>query len=222
MVLGAKILDSKGRVVADAPKADISLAARPFLSGQVQVQRITLVGVQLTLVHMKEGGIRLGAEGDKAGNDVLTRLNDVIEAKGSTTGLQSFAVRNARLAVIDETTGLHAVAPKASLAMAAKGDAIALHFDADVMVSGRTAHVKADVTLPPDKGPTNGTALVTGLDLRGLAANAALFSPLKDIALSVNLAARFSVAPGAHITRADFDVTAVGELPLKALKGGVL
>ncbi len=222
VVLGAKILDSKGRVVADAPKADISLAARPFLSGQVQVQRITLVGVQLTLVHMKEGGIRLGAEGDKAANDVLTRLNDVIEAKGSTTGLQSFAVRNARLAVIDEATGLHAVAPKASLAMAAKGDAIALHFDADVMVSGRTAHVKADVTLPPDKGPINGTALVTGLDLRGLAANAALFSPLKDIALSVNLAARFSVAPGAHITRADFDVTAVGELPLKALKGGVL
>ena len=48
------------------------------------VKRITLVGVQFTLVHMKDGGIRLGAEGDKSGDDVLARLNDVINAKGST------------------------------------------------------------------------------------------------------------------------------------------
>ena len=81
----------------------------PLLSGQVRVQRITLVGVQLSLVHMKEGGIRLGAEGETGANDVLTRLNDVIEAKGSaTSGLKSFAVRNARLALFDEITGLHA------------------------------------------------------------------------------------------------------------------
>jgi len=30
---------------------------------------------------MKDGGVRLGAEGDKA-NDIYARLNDVIEAKG--------------------------------------------------------------------------------------------------------------------------------------------
>ncbi|MGZ5927464.1 MAG: hypothetical protein ACXWLJ_12380, partial [Rhizomicrobium sp.] len=33
VVLGARILDSSKRVVAQAPKADIDLAARPFLSG---------------------------------------------------------------------------------------------------------------------------------------------------------------------------------------------
>ena len=187
------------------------------------VQRITLVGVQLSLVHMKEGGIRLGAEGDKSGNDVLARLNDVIEAKGSSTsGLQSFAVRNAHLTLFDETTGLNVVAPRASLVLSAKGQAIAVHSDADVMISGSRAHVKADVTLPPDKGPIKGNALITGLDLRALAANAALFKPLKDIALSVNLATHFTVAPGAHVTAADFDLTAAGALPLAALKGGML
>ena len=224
VVLGTKILDANGGVVAQAPKADIDLAARPFLSGQIKVQRITLVGVQLSLVHMKQGGIRLGAEGDRSGNNVLSRLNDVIEAKGSTTsGLQSFAIRDARLAVFDETTGLHAVAPHASLVMsAATGEAIAVHFDADVAISGRPAHVKADITLPSDKGPIQGSALITGLDVRALAANSALFSSLKNIALSVNLATRFAIAPGAHIARADFDATAAGQLPLKALKGGTL
>ena len=223
VVLGAKVLDSSGRIVAQAPKADIDLAARPFLAGQIQVRRITLVGVRLSLVHMKEGGIRLGAEGDKGGNDVLARLNDVIEAKGSTTsGLQSFAIRDAHLSVFDETTGLSAISPHASLMLSAKGQAIAVRFDAGVTISGSPAHVKADITLPPDKGSITGNALITGLDLRALAANAAPFKPLKDIALSVNLAIQYTVAPGARVTSADFDLTAAGELPLTSLKGGML
>ena len=222
VVLGAKIFDHNNRVVAEAPKADIDLAARPFLSGQVKVQRITLVGVQLSLVHMKEGGIRLGAEGDRSANDVLARLNDVIEAKGSSTSsLKSFAVRNARLNLFDETTGLKVVAPRANLTLSAKGEAIAVQSDADVTISGRPAHIRADVTLPPAGGPVTGNALITGLDPRALAANAPLFAPLKDIALSVNLATRFKLS-GAKLANAAFDVTAAGEMPLGGLKGGTL
>ena len=158
------------------------------------------MGVELGLVHMKDGGMRLGAESDKNANDVLMRLNDVIEAKGSaTSSLKSFAVRNAKLTLFDEVTGLHFVAPKASLVMSARNDAIGLQFNSDVVVSGDTAHVKADMTLPPDKGPIEGNVLITGLDLRALAANAEMFKPLSKLALSVNLAARYSVAPGAHL-----------------------
>src|SRR4029077_7473303 len=69
VVLGARILDKDGTVVASAPKADIDLAAGPMLQGKVAVRRITLVGVSFSLVHMKDGGIRLGAEGGRA-NDV--------------------------------------------------------------------------------------------------------------------------------------------------------
>ncbi|HEX4117266.1 MAG TPA: AsmA-like C-terminal region-containing protein [Rhizomicrobium sp.] len=219
VVLGAKVLDRNGNVVAEAPKADIDLSARSLFSGDVAVQRITLVGVELGLVHMKEGGVRLGAEGDKNANDVLARLNDVIEAKGSaTSSLKSFAVRNARLTLFDETTGLHVVAPKASLVMSAKANAIGLQFNSDVVMSGDTAHVKAEMTLPPDKGPIEGDALITGLDLRALAANAERFKPLGNIALSVNLATRYSVAQGGHLTSASFDLTAAGALPFAALK----
>ena len=83
VVLGARMFDERGRIVAQAPKADIDLAAAPFLQGKFIVKRITLVGVQLTLVHMKEGGIRLGVEGDKGGDDILARISDVIDANGS-------------------------------------------------------------------------------------------------------------------------------------------
>src|ERR1700691_458987 len=85
-------------------------------------------------------------------------------------------------------------------------------------MSGDTAHVKADMTLPPDQGPIVGDALITGLDLRALAANAEMFKPLGNMGLSVNLAARYSVAPGAHLTSASFDLTAAGGLPFAALK----
>lgn len=223
VVLGAKIFDRNGQVVATAPQADIDLAARPFLSGHVRVQRITLVGVELSLVHMKEGGMRLGAEGDKNANDVLARLNDVIEAKGSaTSSLRSFAVRNARLSLFDEPTGLHFIAPGAVLVMSAKANAIDLRFDSVVMMSGRSAHVRADMSLPPDQGPINGDAMITGLDLRALAANAKMFRALDQMALSVNLAGRYSIAPGARLSAADFDLTAAGSLPLAALKGKMI
>ena len=187
------------------------------------MQRITLVGVQLSLVHMKDGGIRLGAEGDKGSNDVLARINDVIEAKGSSTSsLKSFAIRNARLKLFDETTGLSMTAPKASLVLSAKDQAIAVHFDAGVVMSGFPANIRADVTLPPGTGPVQGSALITGLDLRALARNAPLFARLKDIALLVNVATHFTVAPGAHITQADLDLTAAGSAPLAGLKDGTL
>ena len=121
--------------------------------------------------------------------------------------------------LFDEITGLNVIAPRASLVLSAKGNAIAVHFDADVMISGQPAHVKADVTLPPDKGPITGNATITGLDLRALAANAPLFQPLKDIALSVNLSTHFTVAPGAPCHRGRFRSHRRGRAALGGAQG---
>ena len=219
VVLGTRILDQDGQVVVQAPKADIDLAAAPFLKGQFLIKRITLVGVKLTLVHTKDGRIRLG--GDKGADDVLARLNNDINANGSSTSsLDSFAVRDADIGVFDEVTGLSARAPHASLALSAKGRA--LSFDADVEMSGRAAHVKADVALPADKGPISGSATVSHLDLRALGARAPMFKPLANIALLVDLTTRFTVAPGGHLTRADFDLGAAGTVPANWLKDKTL
>ena len=228
VVLGARVLED-GRVVAQAPKADIDLAAAPFLKGEFVVKRITLVGVQLNLVHMKDGGLRLGREGDKP-NDLLARINDLLKANGSTTtSLQSFAVRNANIAVFDEITGLDVIAPRASLALTArKGGALGAAFDADVTLAGQSAprpvpaHVKVDLNLPSGKGPFTGDATITRLDLRNLGAQAPMFASLRNIALLVDLSTRFTVAEGGHITRTDFDLTADGEMPFHALTSKAL
>ena len=104
---------------------------------------------------MKNGGVRLGAEGDKA-NDIYDRLNDVIQAKGSTSSsLKSFAVRDANLTLFDEVTGLNLTAPRADLSITAQGKQHRpLSFNADVnRQPGKPAHVKADLLLPADTGP---------------------------------------------------------------------
>jgi len=222
VILGARMFDSGGRIVAQAPKADIDLAARPFLSGRFVVQRITLVGVQLALVRMQNGGLRLGVEADKGGEDLIQKLSDVINKSGGPSSLQSFAVRDARLAIFDEPTGIFVVAPRAALNMKAKGAAIEAEFDADVEISGRRSHLAADLTLPPRDGPPSGTLTVTGLDLRALAANAPKFAFLKDIPVIAGLSSRFAFAAGGKLARADFDATAEGDVPIALLKGKVL
>jgi hypothetical protein len=223
VVLGARITDSKGRIVASAPKAAIGLAAAPFLRGRFVVKRITLEGVQFTLVHMKNGRIRLGSQKDAGEDDIIGRISDVIDARGSeSSSLESFAVRDAKLGFYDEVTGLNLTSPRANLMLRSKGDTIGTSFDADVAISGRTSHVTADLTLPPDKGPVLGSVAITGLDLRALGANAPFFSGVKNLPVVASASTEFRIDPGGRLASAAFDITARGEIPFAAMTGKAL
>ncbi|MCU1464027.1 MAG: hypothetical protein JWO37_4102, partial [Acidimicrobiales bacterium] len=223
VVLGTRIADSKGRIVASAPKAVIGLAAAPFLQGKFVVKRITLVGVQFTLVHTRDGRIRLGTQKDVGGDDIIGRISDVIDARGSeSSSLESFAVRNAKLGLYDEFTGLSLTSPRANLVLRSKGDTIGTSFDADVVISGRTSHVTADITLPPSKGPVLGTVSVTGLDLRALGANSPFFAGVKNLPVVASASTEFRVEPGGKLGFAAFDIIARGEIPLAAMKSKAL
>ena len=86
---------------------------RPAPPGQGVVQRITLVGVQLTLVRTMDGGLRLGVEKDKNQRDIFSRITDAItQEQRQRSSLKAFAVRDARLAFYDEPTALFLVAPE--------------------------------------------------------------------------------------------------------------
>ncbi len=223
VVLGARMFDANGRIVAQAPKADIDMAARPLLSGRFVVRRVTLVGVQLALVRMMDGTVRLGVASDKGGDDIIEKIREIINRNSSgPSALQSFAVRDARLAVHDEPTGLFLVAPRAALNIRPQGEAIAAAFDAEVEISGKKARIGADVTVPPNDGPISGSFTVTGLDLRALAANTPKFAALKDIALVANVSSRFRFGPGAKLDFAEFDATAKGETPFGLYKTPLL
>ena len=108
VVLGARVFDSHQRIIAQAPKAEIGLAAGPFIRGKISIRRIALVGVQLTLVHTKDGRLRLGVEQDGSqSDDSLERIREALSKSGSgASSLKTFAIHQARLAFYEEQTGL--------------------------------------------------------------------------------------------------------------------
>jgi len=220
VILGTRVFDRDGRIIAQAPKADIDLAARPLLSGQFDVKRIVLVGVQLTLVRTAEGALRLGVERDSQERDILKRISDALKANhGSTSSLQSFAVRRARLAFYDEATRLFVVAPRADFRLARVDHHLAAAVDAAVEISGRPAHVSADIVFPPENGPVKADVEITGFEIQSLADNSANFAAIRDTALKLNLNGSF-VIDGPRVVSARFAATANGTLVVPDLKDG--
>ena len=220
VILGARIFNSEGRIIAQAPKADIDLAAGPFLKGKIVIKRIALVGVQLTLVRTAQGGLRLGMEKDKGEHDILSRISDAIAASnGKTASLESFAIRNARLAFFDETTGLFVVAPHADFRLTTVGKNLDATIDAAIEISGHPAHIAAEITFPPGKGKVEGAIAVTGFEIGALAANSKTFAAVKDTLLKVDLSASFSVL-GSHLVSADFGASARGAFAVPGSKNG--
>ena len=198
VILGARVLDGQQRIIAQAPKAEVDLAAGPFLRGHVVVQRIALVGVQLTLVRTQTGALRLGLGRDAGDNDVLERIREAISrSKGNDTSLQTFAVRHARLAFYDEGTGAFIVSPDANFALSTgegapqPSGALEASVDAALEISGQPSHLVANLRLPQKNGPVSGDVSVTGLDLKALGQNARSFSFLVPFDLTTDVTGSF-------------------------------
>ncbi len=218
VVLGARVFDSHQRIIAQAPKAEIGLAAGPFIRGHIVVRRIVLVGVELTLVHTKDGQLRLGIEQDRNQSNVLERIREALSKNGSgASSLKTFAIHQARLAFYEEETGLFLVSPEANLEVstgqndvAHRGEVIVASLNARVEVSGRPAHIVADINIPHDTSHVTGDLSVTGLSLGGVAANAKFFSFLAPFALTTDISGAFALDHGQRLTLSDFGIDATG------------
>jgi Protein of unknown function/AsmA-like C-terminal region len=218
VILGARVFDSNQRIIAQAPKAEIGLAAGPFIRGHIVVRRIALVGVELTLVHTKDGELRLGVEQDRNQSDVLERIREALSKSGSSaSSLKTFAIHQARLAFYEEETGLFLVAPEADLEVstgqndvAHRGEVIVANLNAKVEVSGKPAHIVADINIPRDTSHITGDLSVTGLDLAALAGNAKFFSFLAPFSLTTDISGAFTLDHGQRFTLSDFGIDATG------------
>ncbi|HTT96588.1 MAG TPA: DUF3971 domain-containing protein [Rhizomicrobium sp.] len=222
VILGARVFDEDGRIIAQAPKADIDLAAGPLLSGHAVVQRITLVGVQLTLVRTESGGLRLGVEKDKSQHDILSRISDAITMRNDgSSSLQAFAVRHARLAFYDEPTGLFLVAPDANFRVTTVGADLDASLDAALEISGHSAHLTGEFAIPAKSGPVKGSIALRGLDLRALGSDGKSFASVKDVGLVLDMSMSFAFQ-GTHLLNADFGVGAKGAIDIPGLAHGPL
>lgn len=218
VVLGARVFDSRGRIIAQAPQADIDLAAGPFVQGKVVVTRVTLVGVQLVLVRDRTGTLRLGLENDESQADIIRRITDAINKNSSSaSSLHSFAVRDARLAFKDQTTGLFLVSPRADVRIATEGRNLVSTLDADIEVTGKAAHVTGRMILPPAQGPVSGQIRVEHLDIAALGHNAPMFQFLQTIAMQADFSAGF-VIDGTHLLNAQFAASANGTAVLVGIQ----
>jgi len=222
VVLGARVFDSKGRIIAQAPQADIDLAAQPFIQGKLVVTKITLVGVQLTLVRTEDGTVRLGVERDDTQRDIIKRITDAIDQNSAgATSLRAFAIRDARVAFLDETTGMFIVAPRADVKIATTAGNLVATLVADVEVSGRGAHITGQMDLPPERGPVTGNIQVRGLDVAALGRNAKMFHFLRSIAMIADFSAAYSIQ-GSHLLSSTFEADASGTAVLIGIKQPVI
>ncbi len=217
VILGTRVLDRGQRIIAQAPKAEIGLAAGPFLRGRIVISRIALVGVQLTLVHAKSGALRLGLQSGAADNDVLQRIRDAISHnKGQGSSLKSFAVREARLAFYDEETGAFVVAPRADLQVTGPqdnpgaGGGTSANLAAEIEISGKQARVFANIHFPDRGDLSSGDLSITGLDLPGLARDGNKFGFLRPFAMTADLTGSWTLVHGTELKFADFGLAASG------------
>ena len=216
VILGARVFDRGQRIIAQAPKAEIDLAAAPLLAGKIVVRRIVLVGVQLTLVHTMNGELRLGVERDNTQSDVLERLRQALSSSGRTSALKSFAVRRARLAFYDERMGLFVVSPEASLQIGADSGGstagvITATVNARLEISGHAAHIVANLKLPSGADTVAGDVSITGLDINALGENAKALAFLKPYALKTDISGSFILDHhSTHVRYADFGLGSAG------------
>lgn len=219
-ILGTRVLDHDGHIIAQAPKADIGIAAGPLLNGRAEVKRISLVGVQLTLVRAQDGSLRLGLGKDRQDEDIIKRLSDALNKNEGPSTLERFAIKRARLAFFDESTKLFIVAPRADFALSrAKNSSLNARIDADVEISGFPAHVKGDIVLPQDDKPVTGLIALQGLSVHALAANSAAFAATKNTALKLDVEARF-VKDKTGLRAADFSLSGKGAVNVPLLHNG--
>ncbi|HTT85565.1 MAG TPA: AsmA-like C-terminal domain-containing protein [Rhizomicrobium sp.] len=215
VILGTRVLDHGQRIIAQAPKAEIGLAAGPFLHGRIAIKRIALVGVQLTLVHSRTGSLRLGLQAGNGGNDILQQIRDAIShGKGHGTSLQSFAVREARLAFYDEETGAFVVAPRADLQVSgprgASGNGLDASLAAEIEVSGKPARLFANIRFPFRGDLSSGDVSISGLSLPALARDGQKFGFLSPLRLTADVTGSWTLAHGTQLRFADFGIGATG------------
>ncbi|HWE06955.1 MAG TPA: DUF3971 domain-containing protein, partial [Rhizomicrobium sp.] len=218
VILGTRVFDEGQHIIAQAPKAEIGLAAGPLLSGHVVVNRIALVGVQLTLVHTKSGELRLGVESETGGSDVLKRIRDAISrSHGGTSALKSFAVHEARLAFYDEETGAFVVAPEAELQISTLNNAASTvknsttaNLTARIEISGKPARLYASIDLPERGNVVTGDISVSGLNVSALAHDGKSFAFLAPLALTADVTGSWTLVNGTDLRLADFGIGAYG------------
>jgi hypothetical protein len=219
IVLGTKVFDPNGHIIAQAPKADLDFDAAAMLEGRLNLKRFGLIGVQLTGVRSSNGAIHLGFGPEQGAPDLFKTIRDILhDSKAGGGSLDSFAIRNARLAFRDEPTGLFIVSPDANFTLRNKGQQLDASLDSAIELSGVPVRLTATAVLRQDGGVDHGTLALKGLSLPALVQNSTNFAALTPYRLVSDLTASFSLGMDGALVASAFHVTGAGTIQPSALK----
>jgi Protein of unknown function/AsmA-like C-terminal region len=213
IILGTRVSDLDGRIVAQAPKADIDFDAAALISGRLSLKRFSLIGVQLTGLRTKDGEFRLGFGAGQGTPDILENVRGILQNSEQGSGsLQSFAIRDARLAFSDEPTGLFIVSPNASFTLQEGGGRLNAVLEAAIELAGVPSRVRATAALRANGVPERGTLEVHGLSLPALADNSTFFAGLGAYRLISDLNTDFSMGETGRLVEIAFHASGAGTI----------
>jgi hypothetical protein len=218
IVLGTKVFDGEGRIIAQAPKADLDFDAAALFEGHLSLKRFSLIGAQLTGVRSANGMIRLGFGPQQEESDLFATIRMILQSSNEAgSSFESFSIRDARLAFRDEPTGMFVVSPDATLTLQSKSGHLDASFDAAIEVSGTATRVSARATLSEDGKPQRATVDLQEVSLPAFVANSAKFAALKPYRLTGNLSADLELADG-DLAAVAFKADGSGAVDVKGLK----
>ena len=218
IVLGTKVFDLNGHIIAQAPKADLDFDAAAIVEGHLNLKRFGLIGVQLTGVRSKEGAIYLGF-GQPGAPDLFETLRNVLQnSAAGGSSFDSFAIRNARLAFRDEPTGLFIVSPDANFTLEDKGTELDASLDSAIELSGAPMRVSVKAVLRKNGSLDRGTLTLKGLSIPALVQNSTNFAALTPYRLISDVTASFALDQDGAFIGSDFHVTGAGTVATAALK----
>ena len=219
IILGTKVFDVSGHIIAQAPKADLDFDAVSLLSGKFALKRFALMEVQLTAVRDDQGAIRLGFGPLESSADLLKIIRDTLKQSANEgSSLETFAIRDARLAFRDDPTGLFIVSPNVSFTLADARGQFDASLDAAVEISGAPARLSVRAVLRDDGSLQHGTIDLRGVDLAAIAANSPKFAALKPYALKTDITASFALGTDGSLIAAGFQVGGAGTIDAPLVK----
>ncbi|MSP94948.1 MAG: DUF3971 domain-containing protein [Alphaproteobacteria bacterium] len=222
VVLGTKVFDTNGRIVAQAPKADLDFGVADLLAGNLSVKRFALVGVQLTAVRSADGELRLGFGIDRTSSDLLDTIRMILQDSGRSGGsLETFSIVNARLAFEDEGSGLFVVFPDAHFTVRNQNQRLDASLESAIEISGYPAQVMLTAVLRDDGTPEEAMLEVKGLSFPALTKNSANFAYLEPYRLTSDVTTSFVFGANNEIRTAEFRVTGKGAIETSAMSAPI-
>ncbi len=213
-ILGTKVFDVNGRIIAQAPKADLDFDGVALLGGKLALKRFALLGMQVTAVRGTDNTLKLGFGPIQGDADILKIIRDTLSKRGGDGAgtLETFSISDARLAFRDDITGAFVVAPNLTFEVRNRDGALTATLEAAVEISGAPAVIAAKATLRDNGGADSGTIAIRGLDLAALAANSPKFAALSDYKLKSDLSGSFALGDDGELTSAGFTVESSGQM----------